>query len=74
LFAIRSGNAWQPRERRGIVVEAGVVQPPIQDGSSVAGRGQFQPLSYVAQLGQRVRTVGPQQEYEHEERAGLPSG
>ena len=38
-------------------VEAGVVQPPIKDGSSVACRVEFQLMSCVAQFGQRVRIV-----------------
>ena len=39
-------------------MEAGVVQPPIEDGSwSVCGV-EFQLLSCVAQCGERVRVVG----------------
>jgi hypothetical protein len=43
-------------------VEAGVVEPPSKDGSSVACRVEFQLLSCVAQFGWRVRIVGHQQE------------
>jgi hypothetical protein len=50
-------------------VEAGVVEPPIKDGSSVVRRVEFQLLSRVAQFGQWVRIVGHQQE-----QAGTKSG
>jgi hypothetical protein len=56
------GEARQPGERRETVVEAGVVEPPSKDGSSVVCGVELQLLSCVAQLDERVRIVGHQEE------------
>ena len=51
------GYAGQPWQQAGCVVKAGVVEPPIKDGSSVLGGVEFQLLRCVAQLGYVVLTA-----------------